>query len=149
MERTHSHATADANVPVALAIVIRSRNVHITPPTTHCWEWHLVPFPFSIPPPSTHTFILPLSVSAPWTCRGMIMYNVHVRVGPSRRRVCRCVLRVRMRVVMMQVRMGVLARLRQRWEITRFTLPLSLPFPLPLPLPLPLSRSRHRCPLTV
>jgi len=29
-----------------------------------------------------------------------------------------------MRLVMVQVRMGVFARLRQRWEITRFTLPV-------------------------
>jgi len=71
----HGAHPVGANVPVALAIVIRSR-------TARCWERHLIPLPFSISPPSTHTFILPLSVSAPRTRRGMIMFQ-YARAGWS------------------------------------------------------------------
>ena len=76
----------------------------------------------------------------------VIMNNMHVRIAPSRRRVRRCMLRVRMRVIMMQVCVGMLARLGRGWKITR------LPVPLPLAFPLSLSRCRrcrYRCALTL
>ena len=68
----------------------------------------------------------------------IIMNNMHVRVAPSRRRMHRYMLRVRMSMIMMQVCVGMLTRLGRGWKITR------LPFPLQLAFPLSLSRYR-RC----